>query len=183
MATRLKIVLLGEAGVGKTALLLRYVEGHYDEKTKTTLAIDIINKKIIQDGDVIDVSFWDTAGQDSTLTLMSNILHRVNIIMLCLCEYNRESFQLVDTWIKHIRQAGIDNILLVGTKNEDLKDRSFVREYFNLPFVNTSAKTGKGVEEAFTTAINIAQTFYIEELTRSSPLELEASSKRGRCLC
>jgi len=61
---RFKIVLLGEGRVGKTSILLRYINGEYNDKQVSTLQASYLDKRIVVNGDSAQLSVWDTAGQE-----------------------------------------------------------------------------------------------------------------------
>ena len=61
---RFKIVLLGEGRVGKTSILLRYINGEYNDKQVSTLQASYLDKRITVNGDSAQLSVWDTAGQE-----------------------------------------------------------------------------------------------------------------------
>ena len=67
----LKVVIIGDAGVGKTSLLKRYVENKFSKEYRVTLGADFLNKKVELNGKQYSINLWDTAGQEKHSTIAS----------------------------------------------------------------------------------------------------------------
>lgn len=67
--TTLKILIIGESGVGKSSLLLRFTEDNFDPEQTLTIGVDFKTKKVSVDGNTVKLAIWDTAGQERFRTL------------------------------------------------------------------------------------------------------------------
>jgi len=153
----LKVVVVGESGVGKSSLLVRFSENKYYE-TRETIGIDIKTKKIIIDNICVKMEIWDTAGQERFKSISKSYFNKAEAVLFVFDLSNLDSFlQLFDRWIKN-RNIDFDNHkfhVLIGTKS-DLKNRQVSYEYakkmadqFNLTYFEVSAKEDNGVDKPF----------------------------------
>jgi small GTP-binding protein len=158
MSYILKIVLLGEANVGKTSLVYRFIENKFRENYKSTLGVNLLKKdmNLAEYGDV-SAQIWDLGGQESFKSLRKLYLEGANAALLVYDMTNKKSFEKLGEWVQSFREAREDApIILIGNKS-DLKkqikiSRSESSDYAktnNLGEIITSAKTGENVEEAF----------------------------------
>lgn len=153
-----KVVLLGEGCVGKTSLVLRYVEDKFNSKHVTTLQASFLNKKINVDGKTVRMALWDTAGQEKFHALGPIYYRSSNGAILVYDITDEDSFQKVKKWIKELKKMlGADIVLaIVGNKIDLNKDRHVDPEMAESYAQNvgathyeTSAKNNIGVEEVF----------------------------------
>jgi small GTP-binding protein len=153
-----KICLLGEANVGKTSLVYRFIEDKFRGNYKSTLGVNLLKKdmKIDEHGEV-SAQIWDLGGQESFRSLRKLYLEGANGALVIYDCTNRNSFEKLYDWIQDFKDArGDEPLLLIGNKN-DLIDNIKVKDSealelaksFNMEFISTSAKTGTNVEEAF----------------------------------
>ena len=154
----IKVCLLGEANVGKTSLVYRFIENKFREDYKSTLGVNLLKKDMdIDKYKGISAQIWDLGGQESFKSLRSLYLQGANGALVIYDTTNRRSFERLDEWVRDFREArGQAPILLIGNKI-DLKDKVKVEEdegkaFANknkMEFLSTSAKTGNNVEKAF----------------------------------
>lgn len=153
-----KVVLLGEGCVGKTSLVLRYVEDKFNAKHMTTLQASFLNKKINVDGKAVRISIWDTAGQEKFHALGPIYYRSSNGAILVYDITDEDSFQKVKNWIKELKKMlGSDIVLvIVGNKIDLQKDRNVSQEMaenyaesVGATHYETSAKNNVGIEEVF----------------------------------
>ena len=154
----IKICLLGEANVGKTSLVYRFIENKYRGNYKSTLGVNLLKKdmNIPEFGDV-SAQIWDLGGQESFRSLRKLYLEGANGALVIYDCTNKDSYEKLEDWISDFKEArGDEPILLIGNKT-DLTDAIKVQERegaelakkFNMDFIPTSAKTGSNVESAF----------------------------------
>ncbi len=158
MSYIIKICLLGEANVGKTSLVYRFIEDKFRENYKSTLGVNLLKKDMnIADYDSVSAQIWDLGGQESFKSLRKLYLEGANGACLVYDMTNKQSFEKLIEWIQSFRDArGDAPIILIGNKS-DLKNQIKVNEDDSLKFAKennlsliiTSAKTGQNVEEAF----------------------------------
>jgi small GTP-binding protein len=160
----IKICLLGEANVGKTSLVYRFIEDKFRGNYKSTLGVNLLKKdmKIKEFGDV-SAQIWDLGGQESFRSLRKLYLEGANGALVIYDCTKRSSFEKLEDWILDFKDArGDEPLILIGNKT-DLTDTIKVQESeglelaksYNMEFILTSAKTGSNVENAFKEIINI----------------------------
>jgi small GTP-binding protein len=154
----IKICLLGEANVGKTSLVYRFIENKFRENYKSTLGVNLLKKDLTfkEYGDV-SAQIWDLGGQESFRNLRKLYLEGANGALLVYDCTQKNTFEKLQDWIQDFRNArGDEPVLLIGNKvdlNNNIKvsegEAKDFAENYNLKFITTSAKTGSNVEEAF----------------------------------
>nr|MDO8112731.1 Rab family GTPase [Candidatus Sigynarchaeota archaeon] len=161
----MKVVILGDPEVGKTALLSRYVRNAFREYYLPTLGSEFtITEKKIRDGTEIHLHFWDLAGSGSFAVMRRYYLHGANAALICFALDKPASFHGVEAWkndLDHVRSGAIP-IILVGCKSDvtpevdhDLIDAFCVRN--SVLFVKTSARTGENVHRLFSRLIDMVR--------------------------
>jgi len=158
MSYIIKLVLLGEANVGKTSLVYRFIENKFRENYKSTLGVNLLKKDMELDKyGSVSAQIWDLGGQESFKSLRKLYLEGANGALLVYDMTNKKSYEKLDEWVQSFREARVDApIILIGNKS-DLKNQMTItereaKEYAavnNLGIIITSAKTGHNVEEAF----------------------------------
>ncbi len=159
----LKILLLGDQAVGKTSLIVNYIDKTFYSNMIGTAGIDFKKKVIIINDKKIKVNIFDTAGQERFRNIAKNLYRNTNGIMLVYDVTDVKSKESVITWTETIKK-NVENeieVLLVGNKIDLTEERRIspqegesISKDFNYPFIETSAKTGKNVNEAFLKVIN-----------------------------
>ncbi|CAF3173308.1 unnamed protein product [Rotaria socialis] len=155
-----KLLLIGDSGVGKSCLLLRFADDTYTESYISTIGVDFKIRTIDLDGKTIKLQIWDTAGQERFRTITSSYYRGAHGIIVVYDVTDQESFNNVKQWLQEIDRYASENVnkLLVGNKC-DLTAKKAVeytkaKEYadsLNIPFLETSAKNSTNVEQAFMT--------------------------------
>mmetsp|Transcript_80940 Transcript_80940/g.164853 ORF Transcript_80940/g.164853 Transcript_80940/m.164853 type:complete len:205 (+) Transcript_80940:107-721(+) len=155
-----KLLLIGDSGVGKSCLLLRFADEKYTESYISTIGVDFKIRTIDLDGKSIKLQIWDTAGQERFRTITSSYYRGAHGIIIVYDITDKASFDNVKEWLKEIGLYACANVnkLLVGNKC-DMEDRRAVtyeeaKEFADandMPFLETSAKNAVNVEKAFTT--------------------------------
>ena len=153
-----KILLIGESGVGKTCILQRFNRDEFLVNHLATIAIDFKMKIFDVDNSRLKMQIWDTAGQERYNTLTSGFFKAAHGIMVCYSVTDERSFQSINKWIAQIKNLAPNDvkILLVGNKS-DLKNDRVVStdagkecaEKYGIEFVETSAFNGENVVYAF----------------------------------
>lgn len=155
-----KVLIIGNSGVGKSCLLLRFAEDMFSDNYISTIGVDFKIRKLELDGKSIKLQIWDTAGQERFRTITKSYYRGSNGIVVVYDITDRESFEQVQHWMSEIDAHASADVcrLLVGNK-ADLEDKRAVsREegetlarQFGIPFLETSAKQALNVENMFTT--------------------------------
>ena len=154
-----KVLIVGESGVGKSCLLLRFTEGIFNENYISTIGVDFKIRTINLNGSVIKLQIWDTAGQERFRAITKSYYHGSHGIVIVYDITDRKSFEKVSDWFLQIQtsEPNEDSCkILIGNKC-DLEDKrevsseegeALAREY-NVPFMETSAKDALNVDNLF----------------------------------
>ncbi|TVU39911.1 hypothetical protein EJB05_13355 [Eragrostis curvula] len=155
----IKLLLIGDSGVGKSCLLLRFSDGSFTTSFITTIGIDFKIRTIELDGKRIKLQIWDTAGQERFRTITTAYYRGAMGILLVYDVTDKSSFNNIRNWIRNIEQHASDNVnkILVGNKADmdeskravpTSKGQALADEY-GIKFFETSAKTNLNVEQVF----------------------------------
>lgn len=155
-----KVVVLGDQGVGKSALVLRFIQGHFNAQGKSTVGAHFLTKKINLPNDKsFKMQLWDTAGQERFRAMAPMYYRNAAVAIICFDITNEESFNKMKDWMDeltaHNRQDGI--ILTIACNKIDMEGSRVVsriraEEYatkMNALLFETSAKENIGVEDMF----------------------------------
>jgi Ras-related protein Rab-1A len=155
-----KVLIIGNSGVGKSCLLLRFAEDMFSDNYISTIGVDFKIRKIELEGKSIKLQIWDTAGQERFRTITQSYYRGSNGIIVVYDITDRESFDQVQHWMSEIDAHASADVcrLLVGNK-ADLQDKRAVKtdegallaRQFGIPFLETSAKDSSNVETMFMT--------------------------------
>ena len=162
MATVLKVVLLGESGVGKTCIINKFTSGIFDPEVVTSLSAQFISKSIEfkEINQTIKFDIWDTAGQEKFRSLAKIFYKDAKVICLCYDITSRKSFnELKDYWYEQqvkLNSDGQPIFAVVANKIDlyetqqvsDEEGKAFARE-INGIFQATSAKSDAGISNLF----------------------------------
>ena len=109
---KFKVVLIGESGVGKTSILLRYVSNEFNSQQFSTLGLSYVDKIIqIDNNKKIKLEIWDTAGQEKFRSLAKAYYRNIDVGILVYDVTNKTSFEEIKNyWIKDIKEDNDDNI-------------------------------------------------------------------------
>ena len=152
-----KLLMIGDSGVGKSSLLLRFASDQFEDSYMTTVGLDFKIRTVEVDGKVVKLQMWDTAGQERFRTITSSYYRGAQGIVVVYGLDDKKSFENVKQLVEEIdRYAGEGVVkLLVGNKC-DVEARQVTREEaekfaeeLKMRYMETSAKTGENVEETF----------------------------------
>ncbi len=158
-----KIITGGDGGVGKTTLLIRFVEGRFMTDTKATLGVEFFWKKFNSKGKQLDLQLWDFAGQKDFRHILKTYAAGASGALLLFDLTNRSSLGQIDDWVDIFREKEPNlPIIFLGTKLDltDLivvedKDALFFKEKYGfLDYIKVSSKTDENVNLAFQLLVN-----------------------------
>jgi small GTP-binding protein len=119
-----KVLVIGDSGVGKSCLLLRFCDNHFTATHLATIGIDYKMKNIEVEGKRVKVQAWDTAGQERFKTITQTFYRGAMGIILTYAVNDRASFGNIESWMKQIKEHASDDVckILIGNKS-DVDDR------------------------------------------------------------
>ena len=161
--TSVKLVLLGDSGVGKTSIVTHYVSGNAANNVKPTIGAAFVTKEINVDGNQLELLIWDTAGQEVYRGL-APMYYRSALIAIIVFDVTRsQSYESVSYWIKELKTNVDTNIIILVCGNKtDLEDQRTVdtssaqamADQEGALYAETSATTGSGIERMFQMAVS-----------------------------
>eukprot|EP01071_Lankesteria_metandrocarpae_P001252 Lankesteria_metandrocarpae@DN1417_c0_g1_i1.p1 len=153
-----KLLLIGDSGVGKSCLLLRFAEDTYTNSYISTIGVDFKIRTIDLDSKTVKLQIWDTAGQERFRTITSSYYRGAHGIIIVYDVTDRESYYNVKNWMQEIDKYAMENVnkLLVGNKCDlgakkvvTFEEGKELADSYNIRFIETSAKSAHNVEQAF----------------------------------
>jgi len=171
-----KLIIIGESGVGKSCLLLRYTDDTYTDSYISTIGVDFKIRTVMIDKKIVKLQMWDTAGQERFRTITTSYYRGAHGIMLVYDITDRDSFDNIAHWINEINRYAKPavTIMLVGNKCDleskrqvDYEEALEFAKKSNLLFEECSAKANINIEKLFiklATAVKTAET-------KDAPLE------------
>ena len=178
----MKLILIGDASVGKTNILTKYLRNEFDPNSKATVGVEFGTKNIQIDNKIIKVQIWDTAGQERYKAITSTYYKGAKGAIIVYDITRKITFDNIEKWIGDLKVNGDANIIifLVGNKS-DLNDNRQVSkedglnksEKFNIPFLETSALCGENISKVFEELIQKVYINNKEELVEENKKEIK----------
>lgn len=155
---KLKIVVVGDSGVGKSNIISRFMKDKYSEETKATIGVEFLSKTFRVNGTIIKLEVWDTAGQERYKSITTSYFRGSNGAIIVFDLTRESSFENVEKWLNEIKDRSKSKVstLLVGNKC-DLKDKIAITSergkekarILEMPYMETSALDGTKIKDAF----------------------------------
>ena len=180
----LKILILGDSAVGKTTLLLKYVDGYFPNIYVATIGVEYKIKRINLNGIDISLQIWDTAGQERFRGVTKNFMKGADGIIYAYDVTKKSSFESLKNWIFQSEEAteGFKKII-IGNKIDLEKDRQITKEALNkfcqnrnIKGMEVSAKNDVNVNECFETLAKLI----IEGKSKEQLIERYSEAGRSR---
>ncbi|MGQ4911634.1 MAG: Rab family GTPase [Candidatus Thorarchaeota archaeon] len=174
MAGRLpiyKTVLIGEGGVGKTSITLRYTEDRFDDNMKMTIGVNFASKKLVVNNSDVTLMLWDMGGQPRFRDVISDYFKGARIAIAVYDATRYFSLERLSDWIGRVQENAPDcKFIFVGNKIDErengsgvsLEEASEMARKYNAICMEVSAKTGEGVTEMFEAAATLALEHHSE---------------------
>ena len=154
------ICAIGDGNTGKTSIIRRYVDPNFDQEVVSNINVETFKDKEcrLNTGQIVTLRIHDTAGQERYRSMTRSYYRDANSFLVVYDVCERTSFQNIEQWMEDIQQYGLvgTRCVLVGNKIDDEDNRQVSTEEgeqladeYDMPFFETSAKSGKGVEEVF----------------------------------
>ncbi|CAI5445666.1 unnamed protein product [Caenorhabditis angaria] len=156
--TTLKILIIGESGVGKSSLMLRFVDDVFDPEQAATIGVDFRVTSMTIDGNRVKLAIWDTAGQERFRTLTPSYYRGAQGVICVYDVTNRSSFEKLAHWMTEVDTycTKEDAVKMLVANKIDMPNREVSREEglkfakrHRTLFIEASAKTKEGVQCTF----------------------------------
>ena len=151
-----KVVIIGDSGVGKSAFFKRYIDGDFVESYIATIGLDFSIKNTTWQDKKIKIQIWDTAGQERFRSIINSYYRGAHCILVMFDLTSQSSFDSIKNWMSEVQKFSNHSVILIGTKKDLCNNRiinadqinAICREY-NMPYFETSAKTGENIDSIF----------------------------------
>ena len=175
----IKFIIIGDAAVGKSNLLVRYTSGQFKEEYQLTIGVEFGSNNVIIGDNTYRIQIWDTAGQENFRSITRSYYKNTACAIIVYEISNKKSFENISSWIEECKNTAPKSILMVLVGNKcDLDNREVTeeegREFAEkngMIFFETSAKTGKNVEELFKESVKV-----IDQKIKENYYDLENDS-------
>ena len=191
----LKVIVIGDTCVGKTNFIFRFVENRFSLNYVSTVGFDYRSKIITlpKSKKKVKLQIWDTAGQERYNAVNKNLFQKVQGVIIMYDITNRASFENINKWLYLLSQNVSDKAkILVGSKLDLSEEKRIVTEEEgqnladknNMPFYETSSKTGENVEKIFfTLAQNIYENLSNENINDNASVKIIQNQERKKKGC
>ncbi|CAD6582464.1 MAG: hypothetical protein CYPHOPRED_002042 [Cyphobasidiales sp. Tagirdzhanova-0007] len=198
----LKVIILGDSGVGKTSLMQQFVTKRFSNQYKATIGADFLTKEIMIDDRLVTMQLWDTAGQERFQSLGVAFYRGADCCVLVYDVNSSKSFETLDSWRdEFLIQASPRDpenfpFVVIGNKIDMEESRRMVsqkramtwcQQKGNIPYFETSAKEAINVEQAFQAACkNALQQDSEADISNDypDPIRINASNEGSSgCAC
>ena len=188
----IKLLLIGNAYVGKTLIVQKFIDNSFSKSTVSTIGVDLQSKIIDINGKKVKYLIWDTAGEDRMKTMTYSYYRGCHVILVVYDVTERKSFQNVTTWVECIDKFAKSNVLriLVGNKT-DLEDKRVVSteegkklaEENGLKYYEISALKISGLHEMFEDIAKEYVEIYEQKQYKNFQLKKIQESKKKKKFC
>ena len=157
-----KILLLGDATVGKTSILIRYVDDKFDSDSLSTLGVDVRYKFVSLNNKKIRLDIWDTAGQERFKNIAKNYFKGSHAVIFVFDVNKKKTLEKLKFWIDDSNDnVAKDTVKIIvgnkidieGTREVSYEQMKSLGDKYNMEVFETSAKSGKGISEIFTNIV------------------------------
>ncbi|CAZ81715.1 unnamed protein product [Tuber melanosporum] len=205
MATKkkilLKVIILGDSGVGKTSLMNQYVNKKFSASYKATIGADFLTKEVLVDDRLVTMQLWDTAGQERFQSLGVAFYRGADCCVLVYDVNNSKSFDTLDSWRDEFliqaspRDPDSFPFVVLGNKIDVEESKrmisqrramAFCTSKGGIPYFETSAKEAINVEQAFEViARNALQQEESDDFTGDfqDPINIHLDNEQSGCAC
>ena len=158
-----KVVIVGDSGVGKTNIMSKYLKNEFHEDSKATVGVEFGSKQFNIQGHQVKAQIWDTAGQERYKAITSAYYKGAKSAFIVYDISRKNTFDSISRWVSDITATADKKItlILIGNKSDLEDQRQVTKEQgeekakeFGLAFLETSASSGDNLEKAFSLMIN-----------------------------
>lgn len=185
-----KLIVIGDAGVGKSCLALKGTTGKFEESYVATVGFDFYSFFAKIENQLIRLQIWDTCGQEGYRSLVQNFYRGTALAILVYAINDMKSFNNVDIWVKQLKAYASPDVkmFLVGNKNDLENERKITSEEGKkcqkdldfYCFYETSAKTGINSQEIFIKAVKLLYINYKKYNSNSGVIDKNKTSSNKK---
>ena len=153
---RVKIIFVGDAGVGKTTIISRIMDNPFNDAYEPSIGVDFMSKIITFQNTKINLQMWDPSGQEKYKGLIPAYVRNSSIIFLIYDVSSKSSFDNIPNWINFIKDKEKNATLVLCGNKIDISERQVKKEEGEalaqkekIAFFEVSAKTGEGIKDMF----------------------------------
>ena len=156
-----KVCMLGSFAVGKTSLVTRFVKSLYSDTYHTTIGVKIDKKLVEVDQQHVNCILWDIAGEDEFYTINNSYLRGMSGYILVVDNTRKVTLDVAKTIYDRVEenQGKIPCVLVINKTDlnvdSEISEQDLEQFIPDIPIIKSSAKTGQGVEEAFTQLVHL----------------------------
>jgi small GTP-binding protein len=188
-----KVVILGDGGVGKSSLMNRFVNNEFSVESFHTIGVEFLNKDVAVGTSHYTMQIWDTAGQERFKSLRTPFYRGTDCCLLTFDVGDRASFEHIASWRQEflnyadIRHPESFPFVLLGNKCDvaeravtETEAKALCCEFHDMPYFETSAKDNVNVQRAFVAAaerIRLSQSPIKQEYTDTVTLNAGSSKQ------
>ena len=190
-STDYKIIVVGDASVGKTSIIMQYHINTFDPNHHETIGASFIQKQFEIDNELININIWDTAGQEKYRSLVPMYTRNATCAIIVFDVTNPWSFDVLSSWYLQVKEEAPENckIVIVGNKIDQIPDFDFNKNTDEITKIENfasenevdifyvSAKTGKNIKELFEHIINNFPIVRAQPHTESIHVNTSENSK------
>ncbi len=197
---KLKVVIVGDSGVGKSNLIKRFTTNEFNENSKATVGVEFLSKSYKINDKIFKIEMWDTAGQERYKSITAAYYKGAKGALIVYDTTSEKTFENVDKWLSEIKEQTNKDIKLIIVGNKiDLKDKKVIStekaktkaKELGIPLMETSAKDATNVKEAFNDLLKemyceLSQALqYVEQqnLENKNGIQLDVEEKKKKSCC
>ena len=184
-----KLISLGNSGVGKTSLILRYCDSLFSPTFITSIGVDFKIKNLVIDDKRIRLNIWDTAGQERFRNITNSYIRGSNGVLMVYDITDRKSFIDVNQWIASIKEhSGLTTPIIILANKCDMEstrqvtktEGELLAKKYNLPFFEVSARKNTNISEAIEILVN-SMLEKVKPISGGATISLDEKSTKKKC--
>ena len=181
---KLKVVVVGDSGVGKTNIIKRFISNKFIANSKATVGAEFTNKSYRINDRVFKIEIWDTAGRERYKSITAAYYKGAKGALVVYDTTQKESYDNIDGWMLEIKDKGSKDmkIMIIGNKIDLVNERKISTKealekakIMNTPMMETSALNATNIKEAF---FDLLKEMYEELRKKSELIENQAGRRK-----
>ena len=182
----IKVILIGDSGVGKTNIMSKFLKNQFMENSKATVGVEFGSKLFVHENHKIKAQIWDTAGQEKYKAITGAYYKGSKGALVVYDITRKETFATIEKWVNDLKTAGDPkiSIIIVGNKSDLADKRQITKEEgegkaksFGCAFLETSAFSGENIEKAFNIMVKEIYEKFINDTGGDEQLDSGAKAQ------